>query len=155
MSAPLELSPEQRAERARKQSRDWARRHKDEANARRRARYRASPALRAAIDQRQRRRRADAATRARDSERASRRHWSARLRASRWGFAAFHHLRTLTLGQLAHPSFLVRSPGRKLLVEQWPIKDEAARWLAAHDPPPDTKKARCPFSPGHPPETPV
>ena len=134
MSARLDLTPEQRAERARKQKRDWARRHRDQANYARRLRYHSCGKLRAARQRRQRRRRANPEARTRDSERLSARVQRAALRASRWGFAAFHHLRTITLAQLQHPRYLVHAPGRRRLVEQWPIKDEAARWLAAHDP---------------------
>jgi len=122
-----ELYPEKIARR----KKDWAQRNAEEVNYYARVRWHSRPDVREQCAEKQRRRKANPELRFRDSERLSRRQYKngrAAVLAARHSAEVVSIVNALNFG---HEHYRIERRGR-LTDEQWPLQDEAARWLAAH-----------------------
>ena len=70
------------------------------------------------------------------AERRVARRWKHRAKndsKSRW-LQANEHQAEILLQELICPVYIIRRPPRTGELEQWPLEDDAARWLRANDP---------------------
>ena len=84
-------------------------------------------------NQRQQSWRADPANALTASERLARRKAAAALRASKIEFAHLQQSYSRSLAEMQNPSYVVIDAHGQRKLEAWPIQDQAAQWIAAHD----------------------